>query len=182
MRIIAGSARSRTILTPEGRDTRPTLDRVRESLFNILQPYTLGAKVLDLFAGSGALSLEALSRGADFALLVDAARDANRIENQNVQALGFQSKSEVVLMDWQQAIIKKAPQYAPFDLVFLDPPYKMVDLVQVGEALLPLLHQGSVVVIEHDEKTEPLFHERYELRDKRRYGKAGILFYRLKEE
>ena len=85
MRIVAGTARSRTILTPEGRDTRPTLDRVRENLFNILQWQCAGARVLDLFAGSGALALEALSRGASEAVLSDHDARAVRVEKQNVR-------------------------------------------------------------------------------------------------
>lgn len=91
MRIIAGEARSRTILAPEGRDTRPTLDRVRENLFNILQWQCPGARVLDLFAGSGALALEALSRGAAEAVLADCDARAVRVERQNVEAWAFHS-------------------------------------------------------------------------------------------
>ncbi|MBQ8536194.1 MAG: RsmD family RNA methyltransferase, partial [Clostridia bacterium] len=88
MRIVAGSARSRTILTPPGRDTRPTLDRVRENLFNILQFDCPNARVLDLFAGSGALSMEALSRGAQSAVLADISTAAHKIQMQNARELG----------------------------------------------------------------------------------------------
>lgn len=100
MRIIAGEARSRTILAPEGRDTRPTLDRVRENLFNILQWQCPGARVLDLFAGSGALALEALSRGAAEAVLADCDARAVRVERQNVEALGFSQRARVLQADW----------------------------------------------------------------------------------
>ena len=182
MRIIAGSARSRLILAPQGQDTRPTLDRVRESLFSILLPHTRGAKVLDLFAGSGALALEALSRGAEFALMVDSDRQAHQAEKSNVQALGFEKNARVVLMDWRQALLNVAPEYAPFDLVFLDPPYRMTDLAEVGEALKKVISADALIVLEHDEKAEPAFSPAYERVDRRKYGKAGISFCRLKED
>ena len=89
LRIIAGTARGRKLEAPQGRDTRPTLDRVRENLFNMLQGKCMDARVLDLFAGSGALSLEALSRGAAFAVLADRDREASRIQRQNLENLGF---------------------------------------------------------------------------------------------
>ena len=97
MRIIAGTARGRRIEAPEGRNTRPTLDRVRENLFNILQMSIRDSRVLDLFAGSGALSIEALSRGAESATLVDSDRNANRIQKKNLEALGFAGQAEVLL-------------------------------------------------------------------------------------
>ena len=104
MRIIAGKARGRQIEAPEGRNTRPTLDRVRENLFNILQMRIRGAAVLDLFAGSGALSLEAISRGAEKAVLCDNDRGANRTEHRNAEALGFSGQTEILLSDWKKAV------------------------------------------------------------------------------
>lgn len=183
MRIIAGTARSRAILTPQGLDTRPTLDRVRESLFNILQPITPGARVLDLFSGSGALALEALSRGAQSAVMVDISREANRVQIQNVKALGFEKSAAVLLTDWRQALEQLAKQGASFDLIFLDPPYKLLDLRQVGAALLEreLLAPDALIVIEHDRETKPVFDPRFVQTDQRQYGKAGILFYQCGE-
>ena len=105
MRIIAGKARGRQIEAPEGRNTRPTLDRVRENLFNILQMRIRGASVLDLFAGSGALSLEAISRGAEKAVLCDNDRSANRIQHRNAEALGFSGQTEILLSDWKKAYL-----------------------------------------------------------------------------
>ena len=97
MRIIAGTARGRKIDAPEGIHTRPTLDRVRENLFNILQNRTRDSRVLDLFAGSGALSLEALSRGAAHAVLVDSDRNASRVQRKNLEQLGMDDRAEVFL-------------------------------------------------------------------------------------
>ena len=101
MRIISGTARNRRIEAPEGRNTRPTLDRVRENLFNILQMKTPSSVVLDLFAGSGALSLEALSRGASFAVMCDSDRNASRVERKNTEALGFSERAEIFCCDWK---------------------------------------------------------------------------------
>ena len=89
MRIIAGEARGRQIIAPEGRNTRPTLDRVRENIFNMLQAEVPGSRVLDLFAGSGALSLEAISRGAESAVLVDSDRKAHMVQKRNIETLKY---------------------------------------------------------------------------------------------
>ena len=120
MRIIAGTARGRKIEAPEGKNTRPTLDRVREYLFNILQMNIRGSRVLDLFAGSGALSLEALSRGAESATMVDSDRNANRIQRKNLESLGFTGQAEVMLRDWKQAVRELTREGRRYDLVFLD--------------------------------------------------------------
>ena len=93
LRIIAGSARGRRFEAPAGKDTRPTLDRVRENLFNMLQGRCMDARVLDLFAGSGALSLEALSRGAEWAVMADRDREAHRIERKNAEGLDFRKNA-----------------------------------------------------------------------------------------
>ena len=93
MRIIAGEMRSRTILTPKGTDTRPTLDRARESLFNIIAAWCPDARVLDLYAGSGALALEAISRGAQSAVLCDSSREAARVIKANIEALRVQDRA-----------------------------------------------------------------------------------------
>lgn len=177
MRIIAGSARSRTILTPEGRDTRPTLDRVRESLFNILQMRVRGADVLDLFAGSGALALESLSRGAESAVMVDHNRQAIQCIRKNVEALRFQDKARIMQSDWRAAVETLRREEKTFDLVFLDPPYAMVELAEVTEAIRPLLAEDALVVIEHDVRTTPHVADGYDATDTRRYGIVGVTFF-----
>ncbi len=179
MRIIAGEARGRTIEAPKGRDTRPTLDRVRENLFNILQRRVQDARVLDLFSGSGALSLEALSRGAAQAVMVDCDRAAHACQQQNAARLGFDGRTRILLMDWQQAVGRLTAAGEQFDLVFLDPPYAMHELSAVMEALKPLLAPDACVVVEHEARVMPATADGYELFDSRRYGYAGICFFRL---
>ena len=122
MRIIAGEMRSRTILAPKGTDTRPTLDRTRESLFNIIAAWCPDARVLDLYAGSGALALEAISRGAQSAVLCDSSREAARVIKANIEALRVQDRARLLPMMDSQALALLGREGARFDLVFLDPP------------------------------------------------------------
>jgi len=179
MRIIAGSARGRTFDAPQGRDTRPTLDRVRENVFNILQMKVRGAKVLDLFSGSGAMAFEAISRGAVAAVLVDHDRAANAVERQNAQKLAMQTQCRILFCDWQLAVTQLKAQGETFDLVFLDPPYAMHDMTQVFNALRPLLSKDAVILLEHEAKTFPATPDGFELYDSRKYGIAGVSFFRL---
>ena len=182
MRIIAGKARGRQIEAPEGRNTRPTLDRVRENLFNILQMRIRGASVLDLFAGSGALSLEAISRGAEKAVLCDYDRSANRIQHRNAGALGFSGQTEILLSDWKKAVRLLSDRGETFDLIFLDPPYRMTDLSEVAAALEGLLAEDGLVIVEHEAKADIRFGDGFEKTDERKWGFCGMSFYRKAAE
>lgn len=182
MRIIAGTARSRVIEAPKGRDTRPTLDRVRENLFNILQKRIWDARVLDLFAGSGALSMEAVSRGARSAVLVDHDRAAHLAEKRNAEALGFAERTVIWQCDWQRAVCRLREEGARFDLVFLDPPYAMNDLSGVTGQLKPLLAPGALVIVEHVANQPARVADGYMLTDGRKYGYVGISMYALSDE
>lgn len=177
MRIIAGTARNRRIEAPEGRNTRPTLDRVRENLFNILQTRIQSSVVLDLFAGSGALGLEALSRGAEKAVLCDIDRNANRVERRNCESLGFTERTEIFCCDWKTALKNLTKREEYFDLVFLDPPYRMTDLREVSECLLPLLEEDGLIIVEHEAGQDVQFSPRYEKKDERKWGFCGMSFY-----
>ena len=183
MRIIAGSARGRIIAAPKGQDTRPTQDYVRESLFNILQQDVPEAHVLDLFAGSGALALEALSRGAADAVLSDHAADAIQTIQRNVELLRFQEQTTVIRADWQATLARLAGEGHRFSLVFLDPPYKMTELAeQCGRmADLNLLMDGALVVAEHRRDQTPVPDNRFTIRDERRYGDTVIHFFTYRE-
>ncbi len=178
MRIIAGSARGRTFDAPQGRDTRPTLDRVRENVFNILQMKVRDAAVLDLFSGSGAMAFEAVSRGAREAVLVDADRQAHMIQQKNAQKLGMSSQCSILHCDWQLAVRQLMQQRKRFDVVFLDPPYAMHDMKPVMDALRSLLAEDAVILLEHEAKTFPATPDGFELYDSRKYGIAGASFFR----
>lgn len=137
MRIISGEKRGAKLESLPGEDTRPTTDRVKESLFNIIQWQIRGAKVLDLFGGSGGLGLETLSRGADFACFTDANPAAVKIINSNIKKLGFEDRSKVISGDFKIAL-KGDVKY---DLIFIDPPYasdfieQALDLISTNNVL-----------------------------------------------
>lgn len=155
MRIIAGSAKGRVLAAPKDHAViRPTADRAKETLFNVLGQQLDGEAVLDLYAGTGALGLEALSRGAARAVLVDQHREALALCRQNVQALGFAAQAQVLAAPVARALETLGRQGARFSLVFVDPPYR----AQAGLAALEgLLAQGLLlplarVVLEHDKR------------------------------
>lgn len=177
MRIIAGAAGGRNIVAPKGIDTRPTQDRVRESLFSILGPGLDQSYVLDLFAGSGALGLEALSRGAAYAVFVDKARAAQEAVLRNIEALGVSEHAKLLRSDWRAAIRTLEGNGMAFDLVFLDPPYKMADADELLEVLGTgrLLRPGALIVYEHAKKTPP-HAAHFDVRDTRHYGDTAISF------
>lgn len=176
MRIIAGTARSRIIEAPPGKDTRPTLDRVRENLFNMLQTGIVNSKVLDLFAGSGALSLEAISRGASFAVMCDHDRAANRVEKSNSEKLSFSGKVRIMLCDWSSAVHTLKNESSCFDIIFLDPPYAMTDLRDVLQAVEDILDDDGIVVLEHEAKVVPIIPDNYVVVKERSWGYCGVSF------
>jgi 16S rRNA (guanine966-N2)-methyltransferase len=181
MRIIAGTARGRTLRGPKGPSLRPTADRVRESIFNVLGQFFDGIAVLDLFAGTGALSFEALSRGASRAVLVDSGREALRLCRENSRELGMEDRVDLVSAPVDARTLAHLRGKGPFHLVFADPPYaastpsEWVGLI--GEA--GLLHEEGWLVFEHDrradtpETTGGLIRE-----DRRRFGDTSVSFYR----
>lgn len=170
MRVIAGIWRGRRLVTPAGRDTRPTSDRVREALFSILGPID-GAAVLDLFAGSGALGIEALSRGAARATFVERAPAALRAIAANLEALG--APGDVRARDVSAFVRDARDAGGPYDLVFLDPPYRDAARIGPGLELTPLLAAGGRAVSESDRR-EPLALPGLEVVDERRYGDTMI--------
>ena len=178
MRIIAGQSRGRKIDAPEGRNTRPTLDRVRENLFNMLQGEVPGSRVLDLFAGSGALSLEAISRGASEAVLADHDRNAVRVQHKNIESLGYGGCTTVLCMDWKTAVGELIRRGMVFDLVFLDPPYSMTDLRDVFRSLEPLLSEQALIVLEHKAGEKPDTGNGFACFRERNWGYCGVSFYR----
>jgi 16S rRNA (guanine(966)-N(2))-methyltransferase RsmD len=171
MRIIAGTHRGHTIHAPRGRDTRPTSDRVRENVFNILGPVD-GASVLDLYAGSGAMGLEALSRGAERVVFVERDADAARTIERNLDKLHL--RATVLRRD---AVAMLAGETRKYDLVLVDPPYDMYLDVQpqLARYLPHILAEDGVVVVETDARLEPELP--FPLRTSRTYGAARVTVY-----
>jgi 16S rRNA (guanine966-N2)-methyltransferase len=184
MRITGGTLRSRALKAPKGAATRPTSDRVREALFGILTSAGAieGAQVLDLYAGTGALALEALSRGAAAALLVESAREALGALRANVEALGLEDRARVVAGDVAQAM-RRLGEAGPFDLVFADPPWALVDAGPPLAVLSDLARRGGIaaegrVVLEHSARTAPPDIDGLVRLDARRYGDTALTFYK----
>lgn len=154
MRVIAGTAKGRRLKAPEGNGVRPTADRVKEAMFSIIQFDIEGAKALDLFAGSGALGIEALSRGAAHCVFVEAAGEASKILRENIAACGVENKSTV--QKGQAEDFAPLWRGGPFDLVFLDPPYGKGLIEKMTQSLLTcqLLSDRVIIIAESDEKDD----------------------------
>ena len=173
MRVIAGTYKGRRLQAPPGRDTRPTSDRVREALFSILGARRVEhARALDLFAGSGALGIEALSRGAAEATFVDSAAPAIRAIGANLEAVG--ADAVVVRAEARRFLGTASRSARQYDLVFLDPPYRLAASLggELSEALAAVLAPGAAVVAESDRRA-PLEVD-LPLQDERRYGDTLI--------
>ena len=172
MRVIAGTWGGRRLQAPPGDATRPTSDRVREALFSILAERVEGARVLDLFAGSGALGIEALSRGAAAATFVDSAPAAIRAVRANLEALG--AEAEVRRSDARRFLGGASGAARQYDLVFLDPPYRLAGRLggELTAALPAVLAPGAAVIAESDRRA-PLELE-LPILDERRYGDTLI--------
>ncbi len=176
MRVITGSARGRKLLTLEGDDVRPTTDRIKEAMFSSIQFDIEGAKVLDLFAGSGQLGIEALSRGAKNAVFVDKNRQAIEVVKKNLQSTSL-AKNAVVLNTDAETYVTTTKE--TFSFVFMDPPYG----IGVLQKLIPLaervVSEGGAIICEHplgEELPEEL--ERMKIYRTYRYGKIGVTVYR----
>ena len=172
MRIIAGEHKGTRIFAPPGRDTRPTSDRVRENVFNIVAPWVEDARVLDLYAGSGAMGLEALSRGAAAAVFVEADPEAVRAIERNLDKLRLRAAT-VVRLGATAALTQEAAAGRKYDLVLVDPPYAMTDFDALGRYLPTILADDGVLVLETAARTEPEL-PGLEVRTTRRYGSTRI--------
>jgi len=179
MRVTGGELRSRRLVAPRGAATRPTQDRVREALFSILGSRGVfddgPARVLDLYAGTGALAIEALSRGAGHAVLVEKGRDALQALRENLVALGLGPRTTVLATSCEKALADPARLGGPFGLVLVDPPYAdIAAVVRLLGALAPALAPGATVVLEHATGTTLGQIEGLTLEDTRVYGDTAL--------
>lgn len=185
MRIIAGTARGRKILSPEGMGTRPTLDRIKESIFNIIQNYVFDSIVLDVFAGTGSLGLEAVSRGAKECYLIDMGDTTYSFLIKNVKNLKFENKCKCFNIDSYKALVQFSNEKKVFDLIFIDPPYlknmipPAIDIIRDGA----LLKKDGLIVSKID-SSEEIYegNDLIGLVDYRKYGNTTVCFYKHREE
>lgn len=183
MRVISGTARGKKLKSLEGLETRPTLDRVKESVFNIIQFDLKDSDVLDLFSGSGALGIEALSRGAKEAILCDTSHKAIQIINKNLEETKLVDKAKVIKGDYIETLKKLKIQDKRFDIIFLDPPYKSDYVIKSIQHIieLNLLKEKGIIIVETDDenKIEEIKEKKeLEVYDTRKYGIAIIIFIR----
>lgn len=177
MRVITGTARGRKLKELPGMDTRPTTDKVKESIFNIVQFDVEGRRVLDLFAGTGQLGIEALSRGAERCVFVEAARDAARVVKENVTSVGFENVSRVVQGD---ALSFLTSCREKFGLAFLDPPYAsdLLDKALERMAAIDIMAENGIIVCESAlDRVLPDLPAPYEKGREYRYGKIKLTLY-----
>lgn len=185
MRIVAGSLKGRAITAPEGQNTRPTSDRARQAIFNVLEHAAWaepldGARVIDLYAGSGALGYEAISRGAAFALFVEIEDEARGAIRENADAWGLMGRTRVHRRSATDLGVRPGSAGEAFDIAFLDPPYRK----GLGEQTLARLLEGNwlkpgaTVVFERGSDEPEIETPGYERLDARDYGAARVLFLR----
>ncbi|MDC3952722.1 16S rRNA (guanine(966)-N(2))-methyltransferase RsmD [Polyangium jinanense] len=185
MRVIGGSLGGRRLVAPSGHATRPTSDRVREALFNVLGDVS-GAAVLDLYAGTGALGIEAISRGASRVVFVENGRPALAALRQNLASLGIEGTSRVITQPVTRALASLSP-FGPFELILLDPPYAaLAEAARVLEAIAAetsnLAAPGARVVFEHASRDAPPKPGRLVLDETRIYGDTAISLYTRAED
>lgn len=185
MRIISGKAKGKKILPPDGMQTRPTLDRVKENIFNIIQNRTLDAVVIDVFAGTGSLGLEAASRGAEECYLVDKHPTTFARLRENVNSLKFQDFCNCLNMDSYDALREVSRRGKVFDLIFIDPPYAKEMIPPAMEIVFKekLLKRDGLIVTKID-TSEEIYqgYEELKLIDERKYGNTTVCFYAYEEE
>ena len=181
MRVIAGIAKGRKLKAPKGRAIRPTSDRVREAIFSILGARAVGAAVLDLYAGTGALGIEALSRGAGTAVFVDERREAVSLADENLTAVGLRVKGRIIRGKVEYVVERLSREQAHFDLIFIDPPYRIsvTELSDICQKVLKdILAVDGLMVLEHSSKLKPPVISGSGVLSSKTYGDTAVTVYR----
>jgi 16S rRNA (guanine966-N2)-methyltransferase len=179
VRVIGGEFKGRKLLAPQGGKIRPTSDRVREAIFDILGPVWTFQRVLDLFAGTGSLGIEALSRGAQEAVFVEQGKGALRVLQGNLKALGLKSRSWIIPLTTKRGIGVLGEKGEVFDLIFMDPPYGKALVRETLEEIARggILATAGVIVAEHSSRDEILPPFGLALSQRRRYGDTTVSFF-----
>ena len=184
MRIISGTARGTKLYTLEGQTTRPTLDRVKESLFNIIQNEIPNSIFLDLLSGSGAIGLEAASRGAKKVILCDKSKDAIQIIKKNIEKTHLSEKVKLYNLDYELLLKTKVKE--KLDIVYIDPPYDSDLVIKSIKCVIEqkLADENSVIIIETDDEKrilKDIENLEIEVTDTRKYGRASLIFLKIRK-
>lgn len=183
MRVISGSARGLKLNSPEDYDIRPTTDRVKESIFNIIAPYVYDAEVLDLFSGSGALGIEAISRGAHRAYFCDKSPKSLEVARSNIAKAKFEDRSIVKNCDYLRMIDHLAAKGEKMDIIFIDPPYYEGLFEDVLRAIVDreILDNEGILVVEHDRQVAIGEVTGLMFKKEKNYGKTAVTIYSLED-
>ena len=177
LRVISGKSRGLKLNTPENMDIRPTTDRVKEAMFNIISPYIYGSNILDLFAGSGALGVEALSRGAELCYFVDSSKTSMNVTKSNIKKARLEDGAVTINSSYEKAIDRILMNKVKFDVIFVDPPYYegyFIDVIKKIDST-DILKDDGIIVVEHDVKTEiPEEIGRIYISKEKKYGKTMV--------
>ena len=184
VRVISGSARGLKLNTPGDDRVRPTTDRVKESMFNIVQDWVYDSQVLDLFAGSGALGIEALSRGASQAVFCDNSLDSIKIIKSNIEKARVADRSQIVSGDFKRCLRDMEAKNQSFDMIFVDPPYYEGLFEEVLDTIrsCKILKKDGIVIVEHDAKKPIGQVECLEVYKEKKYGITMLTFYCLEDD
>lgn len=184
VRVISGSARGLKLNTPGDDRVRPTTDRVKESMFNIIQDWVYDSQVLDLFAGSGALGIEALSRGASQAVFCDNSLDSIKIIKSNIEKARVADRSQIVSGDFKRCLRDMGAKNQSFDMIFVDPPYYKGLFEEVLDTIraCKILKKDGIVIVEHDAKRPIGQVEGLEVYKEKKYGITMLTFYCLEDD
>jgi len=184
VRVISGSARGLKLNTPSDDRVRPTTDRVKESMFNIVQDWVYDSQVLDLFAGSGALGIEALSRGASQAVFCDNSLDSIKIIKSNIEKARVVDRSQIVSGDFKRCLRDMEAKNQSFDMIFVDPPYYEGLFEEVLDTIrsCKILKKDGIVIVEHDAKKPIGQVEGLEVYKEKKYGITMLTFYCLEDD
>ena len=184
VRVISGSARGLKLNTPGDDRVRPTTDRVKESMFNIVQDWVYDSQVLDLFAGSGALGIEALSRGASQAVFCDNSLDSIKIIKSNIENARVADRSQIVSGDFKRCLRDMEAKNQSFDMIFVDPPYYEGLFEEVLDTIrsCKILKKDGIVIVEHDAKKPIGQVEGLEVYKEKKYGITMLTFYCLEDD
>lgn len=184
VRVISGSARGLKLNTPGDDRVRPTTDRVKESMFNIVQDWVYDSQVLDLFAGSGALGIEALSRGASQAVFCDNSLDSIKIIKSNIEKARMADRSQIVSGDFKRCLRDMEAKNQSFDMIFVDPPYYKGLFEEVLDTIrsCKILKKDGIVIVEHDAKRPIGQVEGLEVYKEKKYGITMLTFYCLEDD
>ena len=184
VRVISGSARGLKLNTPGDDRVRPTTDRVKESMFNIVQDWVHDSQVLDLFAGSGALGIEALSRGASQAVFCDNSLDSIKIIKSNIEKARVADRSQIVSGDFKRCLRDMEAKNQSFDMIFVDPPYYEGLFEEVLDTIrsCKILKKDGIVIVEHDAKKPIGQVEGLEVYKEKKYGITMLTFYCLEDD